>query len=143
MITTNPTSYIVTVAEHAAAKILALAGSGSPGGSKPSSSAAPPKSSAKQTSTKASNTPVPPKTSSAAPPKSSTKPATPTPTGKPAQAVSPIYLSLLIRYHTDQYDSGTNAEAQATLGQRHVSLATSVKSTTSGSHSASPTKRQA
>lgn len=47
MVFTNPTSYIVTVAEHAAAKILAL---GSSGGGSPS--AAP--SSVKPTSTKTS-----------------------------------------------------------------------------------------
>ncbi|KAH7413846.1 hypothetical protein DE146DRAFT_638734 [Phaeosphaeria sp. MPI-PUGE-AT-0046c] len=73
MVTTNPTSYIVTVAEHAAAKILALVGSGS---GKPTSSVAPVKPSAKPTPTQASNTPVPPK--------SSAKPATPT--GKPVEA---------------------------------------------------------
>jgi cellobiose dehydrogenase (acceptor) len=62
-ITTNPTSYIVAIAEHAAAKILALVGS-----VKPSASATP---------TKASAT--------ASPPKSSTAPS---PTAKPAEAVS-------------------------------------------------------
>ena len=77
MVTTNPTSYIVVVAEHAAAKILALGAStgGSSSSIKPSSAAP----------TKASSTPVPPKSSSATPPKSSTKATTPTPTKAPAQ----------------------------------------------------------
>lgn len=69
MITTNPTSYIVVVAEHAAAKILALGAS--TGGGSPSSSIKP------SSTTKPSSTPVPPK--------SSTKAATPTPSKTPAQ----------------------------------------------------------
>lgn len=83
-ITTNPTSYIVTIAEHAAAKILALAGSGG----KPTSSAGPIQSSAKPTSAKPSNTPAPSKAVTSA------KPATPT--SKPAEAVS-AYPNLTAR----------------------------------------------
>ncbi|KAI8933358.1 hypothetical protein NX059_009977 [Plenodomus lindquistii] len=84
---TNPTSYIVVLAEHAAAKILALPASGGGGGKtsstvpKPSSttiksSTAPPKSSAKPSSTlKSSAKPSSVKTSTA-----------PAPTAKPANA---------------------------------------------------------
>ncbi|KAH4104499.1 hypothetical protein HBI56_156500 [Parastagonospora nodorum] len=73
-ITTNPTSYIVTIAEHAAAKILALASSGG----KPTSSAGPIQSSAKSMSAKPSNTPAPSKAVTSASPA--------TPTSKPAEA---------------------------------------------------------
>ena len=83
-ITTNPTSYIVTIAEHAAAKILALASSGG----KPTSSAGPIQSSAKSMSAKPSNTPAPSKAVTSASPA--------TPTSKPAEAVS-AYSNLSAR----------------------------------------------
>lgn len=89
---TNPTSYIVVAAEHAAAKILALPSSGSVSGSSSSASGKPTPiqsfalsakiSSVKPTKTSAKPSPTPVK-SSAKPVssvKSSAKPATPTPT---------------------------------------------------------------
>ncbi|KAJ4377276.1 hypothetical protein N0V83_000100 [Neocucurbitaria cava] len=92
---TNPTSYIVTIAEHAAAKILALAGSGS--GGTPSASAAPSSSaagkpssaqssaaSAKPTSTKATKSAKPKPTHT----KTSAKPVTPAKTT--VQPASPV-----------------------------------------------------